>query len=291
LSLLIAGTVTLDTIEVGEHHWEDLPGGSALYAAAAATRLASCRILGVAGDDFPRACLERFVQQGADVAGVALRPGSTFRWHARYASDLASRQTLYRDLGVAGELPRVPPAWAHDPGCVLLGSMDPAIQRAVLATLESPGFVGLDTMDHWIRAHRNDLLDVLAQADVVFVNEGEVRLLGQSHALGAAARHVLDCGPSVVVVTRGARGAWMLQRGEDPRLQPAAEGSAVVDPTGAGDAFAGAFMAVVQGEQSLDQSVLERALSAGAAAASVAIEGTSFDRLLDFPPERLDDRR
>lgn len=280
MSLLISGTVTLDTIEVGDQRWDDVPGGSALYAAAAASRRGACRVLGVAGNDFPPACLEELVRAGIDVSGIVRRPGPTFRWHARYAPSLSERTTLARDPGVGGELPRIPPAWVAEPSAVLLGSTDPALQRAVLSALEQPTVVGVDTMHHWIVSRKQDLWDVIGDADLVFVSEREVQALGGSSSLGTAARAVLRAGPQAVVVKRAERGAWLLHASGQATLQPAVPRVSVTDPTGAGDAFAGGFMAVVAETGKLEFPTLKRAMAAGVDAAAAAIREVSWGGLV-----------
>ena len=276
-TLVVSGTLTLDTTERAGVVHAEVPGGSALYAAAAGSLLLPTRVLGIVGDDFPFDTLAPLWARGADRAAVEVVPGRTFRWHARYAPDGNTRETLSRDRGVAeGRLPTVPslPTGRY---ALLLGSTDPRVQRHVREACATAAVVGLDSMAHWWRDRAEALRALLAQVDVLFVDEDElVQATGDTDATAAAAR-VLALGPGVVVVKRGARGAWMQRRDGAPVATAAAPVREVVDTTGAGDAFAGAFMAALaQRPARPDDEVLRVA----AAIAAWAVESVGTTALL-----------
>ena len=286
MELLIAGTVTLDTIEVEGVRNTDQPGGSALFAGAAASRVGPCRLVGVAGRDFPSATLEALEVHGADTSGISQEGGRSFRWHARYENDLDERETLSREPGAGLQPPRVPTAWRDDSHVVLLGSMDPAAQADVLGQIARPALLGVDTMHHWIEARRREVIRVVRKADVLFVDEREALLLGDAGTLRQAATVLLGLGPRIVVVKRGSRGVCMLREGRDEVERPAVDVPRVVDPTGAGDALAGGFMSVLRSDPSLGEEVASRALDAGVRSAALAIRDLSFTALLAAPAEK-----
>ncbi len=278
--LLIAGTVTLDTVDVGEARYPEVPGGSALYAAAAASRFGPCRVVGTAGSDLTERTLQALTERGVDCAGIVRRQGPTFRWHARYGSDLHGRETVERVVGVGLEPPRVPEHWRSEPSTLLLGSMDPAAQRAVLAQVEYPRLVGLDTMRHWIADRRKEVLELAERADVLFLSDEEAQLLAGTTTTEQALAYLSLSAPDVVVVKRGAQGAWVLWRKDWKRRKASAPTAGVVDPTGAGDAFAGAFMSALRHAGGIDEEALEVAIDAGVRTAALAIQAPSFDALM-----------
>ncbi len=273
LPILALGTLTLDTVETPDGRSDGAPGGSALYFAAAAGLLAPVRVLGVVGDDFPGDALDRLRARGADTRGVARRAGATMSWHARYGPGMEERTTLAADRGVLERWsPEVPAAWRQTP-IVFLGSTDPRLQAAVLEEARAAArLVVADSMAHWIRDRRSEVEEVAGRADVFLASEEECRLLGDDDRTEEAAARIRDLGPRWVVVKRGPRGATLL--GEDDDLaMPAYPVSDVVDPTGAGDAFAGGLVGWLarEREPEPDARTLLRALAAGAAAASFAV--------------------
>ncbi len=276
-ALVVSGTLTLDTTERAGVVHAEVPGGSALYAAAAGSLLLPTRLVGIVGDDFPLDALAPLWARGSDRAAVEVVHGRTFRWHARYAPDGDTRETLARVAGVAdGRLPTVPPMPTGD-YALLLGSTDPRVQQHVREGCPTAAVVGLDSMAHWWHARADALRALLAQVDVLFVDEDELaQATGDPDATSAVAR-VLALGPAVVVVKRGARGAWMQRRDGAPVATAAAPVREVVDTTGAGDAFAGGFMAALAQRPALsDHEVLRMA----AAIAAFAVEGVGPAALL-----------
>lgn len=270
-TVVVSGTLTLDTTRLRGEERVRVPGGSALYAALAARMILPVRVVGVAGSDFP---LDAFSgrPRWVDTSAVEVLPGPTFEWSAEYSDDGNTRLTRARVPGVeVGHLPRVPePALMHD--YLLLASANPRVQAAVLATSPDVHMVGLDSMTHWWHAEPDALRALLRRVNILFLNEEE---------LAAATSHgdpkeLMRLGPEVVVVKCGSRGAWMQRRGS-PRVAVEAIPARIVDPTGAGDAFAGAFMAMQRHRRGHDD---EWVLRNAAVIAAFAVEGVGVAGLL-----------
>ncbi len=273
-TLVVSGTLSLDTTERAGVVHDSVPGGSALYAAAGARLLIPTRIVGTVGRDFPFDALGVDDVSAIDMSSIAVLDGPTFRWSARYEADGNQRVTLSRDAGVAaGRLPDVPRM--RDGYALLLASTDPRVQTHVRDACASASLVGLDSMAHWWTERRDALLALLRRVDVVFVDEGELALATDSTDAADGVQRLLALGAPLVVVKRGARGALMQRRHEDP-IATTADATRVADTTGAGDAFAGAFMAaLVQCPAWGDRDTLQFAT----AMASFAVEGVGVSAL------------
>jgi sugar/nucleoside kinase (ribokinase family) len=287
--LVVSGTLTLDTTERAGVVYEDIPGGSALYGAAAGSLLLPTRIVGTVGDDFPFETLRELWERAIDRTMIEVVHGPTFRWHARYEPGGDRRVTLSRDPGVAaGRLPVVPPM--PDPNyALLLGSTDPRVQAHVRDACTGARLVGLDSMTHWWKERPDAMHALLARVDIVFVDEAELALATGTADPAVGASRLLGLGPQVVVVKRGSRGAWMKRRDREPIHTPAVHLSSVVDTTGAGDAFAGACIAALAHAPALGD---EHALRFATAIASFAVEGVGTTALaradLDAARRRMD---
>lgn len=283
-SILIVGSVAFDSIETPSRSVERALGGSAVFASIAASYFASPRVVAVVGEDFGKDEFFVLENRGIDTDGIQrIEGGLTFHWRGRYHANMQDRDTLATHLNVfEGFDPVIPESFKRSPH-VFLGNIDPKLQMKVLDQVETPRFVGIDTMNFWITDALADLKEVLRRSDVLFVNDEESRqLTGERQAVNAA-RLILDLGPKYVVIKRGEHGALLF--GRDLCLfAPAVPLGRVVDPTGAGDAFAGAFMGFVAGAREIDRTALARALRAGSALASFAVEEFSVDGLtrLDF---------
>ncbi len=281
--LLIGGTVTLDTTERAGRVHQEIPGGSALYAAAGASLAMPCRLVGIAGTDFPFDSLGPLWERGVDRALLDVRPGPTFRWHARYDPAGNDRVTLSRHPGVAGgRFPAVPAA-SH-PRAVHLGSMDPAAQSHILDASPCRVLTSVDSMRHWWSERPRDVRAVLARANLLFLSEDELSIATGGHGVTDAAS-LLEAGPATVVVKRGASGAWLLRRDTPPMAIDTSRVLQVRDTTGAGDAFGGAYIARrIAGADDLT------ALRFATAVASFAIEGLGLDGLLNATPAAVEVR-
>ena len=286
MSLVVVGSVALDSLETPFGRREEVLGGSASYFSVAASFFGPVSVVGVVGEDFPEAHLAFLSSRGVDLLGLVRRPGRTFRWKGRYEADLNVAHTLETQLNVFAQFaPELPPSY-RDCEHVFLGNIDPDLQRAVLDQVKRPRFVGCDTMNYWITAKRESLLRTLERVDLLFVNDAEVRQLSGEHNVVKAADAVLRMGPRALVVKRGEHGALLFSGGE-VFAAAAVPLSAVFDPTGAGDTFAGGFMGYLAAAPRSDPSVLRRAIVLGSVLASFAVEAFSLDRLRTLTPKEI----
>lgn len=280
---MVVGPLAFDDVRTPAEDRRGLLGGSGAYASLAAAKLAPTALVSVVGDDLTDTDLAPLLAAGVDLSGVDRRPGGTLRWSGRYGADLVRGDVRNTDLGVVrGWRPRVPRAWADAP-YVLLANTDPRVQAIALDQLR-PAVAVLDTMDEWIADHRRALDDVIAAVGIVSVNERELELL--AGAKGAAALRAR--GPRAVIVKRGPEGAVLVTAEGSVRL-PAYPG-AVVDPTGAGDALAGALTARLAALGRADDTALRDALAHGMAAASFAVGSFSVSALAGATREQLERR-
>ncbi len=270
--VLIVGSMAFDDLELPSGAAKDVVGGSATYAAYSAALFAPVQIVAVVGSDFPEATLSDLTRHGIDIAGVEQAAGKTFRWAGRYADNLASRVSLDTQLNVFADFrPKLPTAYTSTP-FVLLGNIHPALQLEVLAQAQKPRLVAADTMNFWIEGERETLLEVLSKIDLLIINDEELRQLAQDHNVKRAATQVLAMGPKRLVVKRGECGA-MLFDDHGCFFAPAFPLDNEVDPTGAGDTFAGALMGYLANVGELDAGTFRRALMMAGCVASFCVEG------------------
>ncbi len=286
MSLLVVGSVALDSLETPFGRREDVLGGSASYFSACASFFAPTRVVAVVGEDFPEEHVRFLASRGVDLAGLVRRPGRTFRWKGRYEFDLNTAHTLDTQLNVFAEFRPELPAAHRDSDYVFLGNIDPDLQRAVLDQVRAPRFVACDTMNFWISSKRDSLLKTLRRVDMLFVNDAEARQLADEHNVVKAARRILSFGPRAVVVKRGEYGALFFS-GDEVFAASAYPLPAVFDPTGAGDSFAGGFMGYVARSRREDPGTLRRAIVLGSVLASFTVEQFSLDRLRTLRPEEI----
>ncbi len=270
--VLIVGSMAFDDLELPSGNEKDVVGGAATYAAYSAALFAPVQIVAVVGSDFPDATLNDLNRAGVDTAGVEKASGKTFRWVGRYAANLASRTTLDTQLNVFADFrPKLPASYTATP-FVLLGNIHPALQLEVLAQVKKPRLVAADTMNFWIEGERKLLGDVLSKIDLLIINDEELRQLAEDHNVKRAARKVIAMGPKRLVVKRGECGA-MLFDDHGCAFAPAYPLESEVDPTGAGDTFAGALMGYLSNVGELDASSFRRALMMAGCVASFCVEG------------------
>jgi sugar/nucleoside kinase (ribokinase family) len=284
MSLLVVGSVALDSVETPFGARENVLGGSATYFSAAASLLTKVSVVGVVGEDFPLGDLDFLRQRGVDLEGLEKVPGRTFRWKGKYGFDLNSAQTLDTQLNVFEHFqPRLGAA-ARKAERIFLGNIDPELQMRVLEQAERPRLVCADTMNFWITGKRAALLKLLPRVDVLMVNDSEVRqLAGESNVIKAA-HAAQKMGARNVVVKRGEYGALLVD-GERSFYAPAFPLADVVDPTGAGDSFAGGFLGLLDRLNTNDPAALRQATVMGATIASFTVEQFSLDRLRDLSLE------
>jgi sugar/nucleoside kinase (ribokinase family) len=279
MSLLVVGSVALDSVETPFGLKEDVLGGSATYFSTSASFFAPVKVVAVVGEDFPQAHLDFLSSRGVDIAGVTREKGRTFRWKGRYGWQLNEAETLDTQLNVFQSFsPKLPESY-RDSQFVFLGNIHPELQAQVVDQVKGPKLVAADTMNFWINGSRPALLKTLQRVNLLFVNDAEARQLSGEHNIVRAARAILGMGPQRVVIKRGEYGALLFEQ-DHVFACPALPLADVFDPTGAGDTFAGGFMGTLaQHTGKLDASVLRRAMVMGSVMASFTVEKFSLERL------------
>jgi sugar/nucleoside kinase (ribokinase family) len=289
VSLLAVGSVALDTIETPTGRREEILGGSCTFFSLSASHFTPVQIVAVVGTDFPEGHVDLLASKGVDTGGLERAEGRTFRWSGRYSQTLAERTTLDTQLNVfAGFAPKL--SERHKQArLVFLGNIDPALQRGVLDQVDRPALVAMDTMNFWIEGSNASLKETLARVDVLVINEEEIRQLAGEHNVVRAATAVRAMGPRSVVVKRGEYGAILF----DPAQTFAVTAyplSDVVDPTGAGDSFAGGFMGSLAREKQLDAAAFRRAMVMGTVLGSFSVEGFGVERLRTLTTPEVEGR-
>lgn len=290
MSLLVVGSVALDSIETPFDKRELILGGSASYFASVASLLTPARLVAVVGEDFPEEHLAFLRDKGNDLSGVQRQAGKTFHWSGRYLDNMVDRETLDTQLNVFEHFdPELPEAY-RDSEFVFLANIMPALQRKVLDQISGAKLVALDTMNFWLgEPHRSVLVEVLGRCQVVFVNDEEARLLSGEHNLVRAAEAVRKLGVPNVIVKRGDAGALLFDE-QGVFWAPALPLTSVVDPTGAGDCFAGGFMAYLASTGDISPANLRKAMIVGSATGSFACEEFSVDRFRTLDKPQLAER-
>lgn len=289
MSLLVVGSVALDSVQTPFGSTADALGGSAVFFSAAGALLHPVQLVGVVGNDYPVDKLERIARRGVDLAGLTRADGESFRWKGKYSYDLQNRETLETRLGVFADFqPRIPDKFS-DAEYVFLGNIDPELQLSVLDQVRKPKLVTCDTMNYWIQSKRDVLLELLRHVDVLMVNDAEARQLSGDWNIYRAARWILERGPKQVVIKQGEYGA-VLMSNDVLFYVPAYPLEEVFDPTGAGDAFAGGFMAHLARTGDLSPQNVRRAMVYGSAMGSFAVERFGVDRFDELEATEVSDR-
>ncbi|MCC6523086.1 MAG: sugar kinase [Polyangiaceae bacterium] len=300
LPILIVGSMAFDDLEFPRpvrdaaggcvhSRFEDVIGGSATYAAYAASCYAPVRVVAVVGDDFPEATLEHMRSRRVDTQGVERVSGKTFRWVGRYHADMVGRDSLATELNVFADFrPKIPESY-RDSRYILLGNIHPALQLEVLDQVREPELVVADSMNFWIEREREALGRLLKRIDVLVINDEEARLLAGEHNVSLAAAEILRMGPKSVVVKRGEYGA-LYYDAEGVFAAPALPLHEVVDPTGAGDSFAGGMLGYVAERRRTDHAAMRRALVNATAAASYCVEAVGTRGVQDRSRHELAER-
>ena len=279
MSLLVTGSIGIDSVITPQGRAREVLGGSAVYFVFAAALFTRVRLVGVVGGDFPDRLREQLGCDRLDLAGLETRAGSkTFRWAGQYSPDMNQRDTLDVQLNVLAEAgPKIPRAFA-DSEVVFLANTHPVLQRELLGQLNSPRLSVCDTMDCWIENEPDELRKTLAVVDGVIINDGEARDLTRRVNLVSAGEAILGLGPRFAVIKKGEHGA-MLVTGDSVTTIPAFPIAEVRDPTGAGDSFAGGMLGYLDQCGQQDTAALRRALVRGTVTASFTIEDFSLNRL------------
>jgi sugar/nucleoside kinase (ribokinase family) len=289
MSLLVVGSVALDSVETPFGHKEDVLGGSATFFSTSASFFTGVNLVAVVGEDFPEAHVDFLRKRNIGLDGLTREPGRTFRWKGKYTYQLNEAQTLDTQLNVFQHFsPKLPESY-RSAEYVFLGNIHPELQGQVLDQVRGPKLVAADTMNFWIQGSLPALKKTLARVNLLFINDAEARQLSGEHNIVKAARAILAMGPSRVVIKRGEYGALLFD-GEHIFACPAFPLQDVFDPTGAGDTFAGGFMGHVTTRKNLDNGTLRQAMVMGSVMASFTVEKFSLERLREVSRADIDAR-
>jgi sugar/nucleoside kinase (ribokinase family) len=298
MSILVVGSVAFDSIETPHGKVSKVLGGAATHFALAASYFTDVRVIGVVGEDFGPD-QEVFTRRGIDVRGIEHAPGLSFHWTGEYSGSLNEAKTLGTDLNVFETFsPKIPAAY-EDSKYLFLANIDPVLQARVRKQMPNVKLVCGDTMNYWISAHAENLAKVLKELDVLLINDGEVRMLTGEHNLVKAAAGVLGMGPKSLVIKHGEYGATVFFGAKSfadrdtvakPFRAPALPLEDVVDPTGAGDSFAGGFYGYIASQPELTPAVFRRALFYGGVMGSFAVERFGTERLQHVTRAEIEER-
>jgi sugar/nucleoside kinase (ribokinase family) len=288
---LVVGSLAFDDLDMPSGEFRNVLGGAATYSSIAASLVSGVRLVGVVGKDFDQAHLDMLAKRGVDIAGVERQGGKTFRWHGRYSKDLASRESLDTQLNVFADFrPKIPEAYKKS-AVVLLGNIHPKLQLEVLAQVERDArtVVIADTMNFWISGEAAALGDVLGRVDLLVINDEEARQLSRENNVALAARAIRKLGPRRVIIKRGEHGAVLFDD-DGIFFVPGYPLEQVLDPTGAGDTFAGGLAGYLAKSPERGGRAVRRGMFYASALASFCVEGIGPERLLAVGKEDLERR-
>ncbi len=291
MSLLVVGSIALDTVETPRGKAVDILGGSATYISSCARYFVQpVRLVGIVGSDFPEDHLEYLKQSSIDLEGLQIREGEkTFRWGGKYDEHLSERDTLFTELNAFETFDPVIPEAYRQSDYVCLGNIDPGLQLRVLGQIKKPKMVIGDTMNFWIQGKKDELLKTVKRLDVFLLSDSEAQMLAGTKNLVKAGAKIIEMGPPVVVIKKGEHGA-LLMTGDEMFTAPAYPVESVYDPTGAGDAFAGGFLGWIAKTQEHSFENLKRAVIYGNVMASFCIEKFSVDAIKDLNGSDIENR-
>ncbi len=289
MSLLVVGTVALDSVATPFGKAENALGGSATYFSASASYFADVRLVAVIGEDFPKEHVNFLKSRNVDVRGLEVQPGETFRWKGEYGYDLNEAHTLATHLNVLATFRPTITEEYRNTDVVFLANIDPEIQLDVLRQVKRPKLVACDTMNYWIASKLDALKRTLREVDLLTINEAEIRQLAGEAGLVRAARAVQAMGPRTVVVKQGSYGALMFHE-HSVFSAPAYPLENVFDPTGAGDTFAGGFMGYLANTMNFSEASMRQAVVFGSVMASLNVESFSLDRLRSLDYKEIEQR-
>jgi sugar/nucleoside kinase (ribokinase family) len=296
MSILAVGSVAFDTIATPAGRVENMLGGSATYFSLAASYFTDVRVVAVVGDDFRAEHESVLKKRGVDTRGIQRQKGKTFRWGGQYLDNLNEAKTEFTELNVFQNFqPHIPEEYM-DSLFLFLGNIHPTLQAAVRLEMDRVRLTGGDTMNFWIQGSLKELTETLRLVNVLLINDGEAKMLASEKSLPRAARKVLAMGPQALVIKHGEYGATIFFRegafgiGSHPFRAPALPIEEVIDPTGAGDSFAGGFMGYIASQGQLNREVLKRALFYGGVMGSFAVERFGTERLQTLTRQEIDAR-
>jgi len=288
MPLLVVGSVALDSVQTPTQSRDDVLGGSAVFFSYAASYFTAVHLVGVVGDDWPAEHTRLLQERRIDTSGLEVRAGAkTFRWRGKYLPNMNDRETLEVHLNVFGEFDPVLPEAHKQAKFVFLANGAPQVQLKVLDQTSQAQLVVADTMDLWIREQRDALDELLRRIDGLVLNDAEAKLLTDDENLVSAGRRVLEMGPRFVVIKKGEHGAMFFSKHETYVL-PAYPTACVVDPTGAGDSFAGGMMGYLAEQENFESTTLKKAMAYGILVASYNVEDFSLERMKSIERSDID---
>lgn len=289
MSILVVGSIALDSVETPFGTAEEALGGAAVYFSYAASFFNRVRLVGVIGEDFPEEHLNLLKGRNIDLAGLERTDGATFRWKGRYDYDLNEAHTLDTQLNVFETFaPKIPDSF-KDSDFVFLANIQPGLQLQVAQQATSPRIIACDTMNFWIEGAYDQLRETLKSVDILIINDAETRELAREPSLVKAARQILEWGPTTLVVKRGEFGVLMFH-GSSVFSAPAYPLEEVFDPTGAGDTFAGGFMGYLSTQEEISEAAIRQAIIFGSTLASFNVEDFSLGRMKTLEMQDILDR-
>jgi sugar/nucleoside kinase (ribokinase family) len=289
MGILAVGSVALDSVKTPFGSHEEILGGSASYFSVAASYFTDVSVIAVVGEDFPHKHISFFQQKGIDTSGLQRREGKTFRWRGEYGFDLNTARTLETQLNVFADFSPQMLTAHRNLEYLFLGNIDPDLQRSVLEQMRRPKIVACDSMNYWIEHKLNSLKKTLSLVDILLINDAETRELGEDSNLMRSARRILSWGPKTLVIKRGEYGVLMIN-GKSRFGAPAFPLEDVMDPTGAGDSFAGGFMGYLASTGTDDDAALRKAIIFGSVMASFNVSEFGLKKLGDLMYPEIESR-
>ncbi|MBN8584790.1 MAG: sugar kinase [Ignavibacteria bacterium] len=291
MSLLVVGSLALDTIETPFGKAERTLGGSATFISVAASYFTQpVRLVGVVGGDFPKKELEYFEEREIDLEGLQIKEdGKTFHWHGKYDYDLNTRESLVTELNVFADFDPIVPETFQKSQYLCLGNIHPALQKKVYEQMQNPKLVVADTMNFWIDGAYDALVDVLQHINVFIINDSEAREISHEANLFKAAKKIQALGPKIVIIKKGEHGALLFHENE-LFSAPAYPLESIYDPTGAGDSFAGGFIGYLAKTDDISFENMKRAVIFGSTIASFCVEKFSLEGTRELSHLKIKDR-
>lgn len=290
MSILVVGSVALDTVKTPFGQVTDALGGAAVYFSAAASYFSPINFVGVVGTNFDESLLSFLKPRNVDLRGLERAEGKTFRWGGTYGDDLNSRDTDFTHLNVFQDFKPVIPEEYKQSEFIFLANIAPELQLDVLSQVQSPKLVALDTMNYWIDGSLDALKQVLSKVDILIINDSEVKQLAEESNLVKGARIIQGMGPKVIIIKKGEHGALMVSEDFSFFSAPAYPLEELCDPTGAGDTFAGGFIGYLAKCGNPTNADYRQALIYGSTLASFCVEKFSLDKLVDLSQEEIANR-
>jgi sugar/nucleoside kinase (ribokinase family) len=289
MSVTIIGTVAYDSIKTPQGEHNKILGGSATFAGTAASIFTQTNLISIVGEDFKPEYLDYFKSRKINIEGIKIHPGKTFHWKGFYEKDMGQAHTIATDLNVLLEFePQVPEAIKNTP-YIYLGNIDPVQQKKALQQFTKPKLVVMDTMNYWITETNKELKETLKHIDVLIINDQELRMLTGLDNIIQAMPKALEMGPSTIIVKKGENGSIMYN-GQTYAIFPAYPLAKLVDPTGAGDSFAGGFIGYVAAQDDLSFETFKRGIIAGTLMSSFKVQGFSVEPLAKIDKNKIQHR-